>query len=128
MAPQQPENAQTDHPVEDSGIHVRDTERAPASAWQIVTAAVLVVAILCVFFYGITNQRVQVAGSTPPPPTQTNVPQTEQLKQNVGTTGQAPTPENPQEQPKAAAPQPKGGDQNTQPPAGTPGAPSGTAR
>jgi len=118
--PAQPDNDPGDQTTFDSGVHVRDSERAPATAWQITLTAVLVIAILCVFFYGLTNQRVEVAGSTPPPPQQTNVPSTEKQNQNAGTTGQAPNPDNPQQPAKAGAAQPKPGDQNATPP-GTPG-------
>jgi hypothetical protein len=113
-----------DRPTLDSGVHVRDTERAPATAWQIAMAAVLVIAILCVFFYGLTNQRQQVAGSTAPSAQATNVPSTEQQKQSVGTTGAAPKPENPpgatrQQQPQktdAIPPGARGGGNAVQPP------------
>lgn len=116
--------AKPDLPVLDSGVHVRDSERAPASAWQIGMAAVLVIAILCVFFYGLTSQRQQVAGSTAPSAQATNVPSTEQHKQTVGTTGAAPKPENPpgaprQQQPQktdATPPGARGGQNAVQPP------------
>jgi hypothetical protein len=125
MALQEPDNAHPDQPREDGSIHIRDTERAPASTWQIVMVSALVIAILCVFFYGLTSQRIEVAGSTPPPASQTNVPATEQQKQTVGTTGQAPNPGNPpgatrQQQPQKANPTttPQNGGQNAvQPPA-----------
>jgi hypothetical protein len=58
-----PENTQIDRPIEDSGIHIRDTERAPITTWQIFITSLLVIAILCVFFYGLTEQRVEVAGA-----------------------------------------------------------------
>ena len=117
--------ATPDRPVIDSGVHVRDTERAPATAWQIGMAAVLVIAILCVFFYGVTSQRQQVAGSSAPSAQATNVPApTTQPKHNVGTTGAAPKPENPpgaprQQQPQktdAASPGARGGGNDVQPP------------
>lgn len=120
MSPQ-PDNDPGDQTTFDSGVHIRDSERAPATVWQITLTAVLVIAILCVFFYGLTNQRVEVAGTPPAPPQQTNVPSTEQQNQNVGTTGQAPNPGNPRQPPKAGAAQPKPGDQNAAPPPGTPG-------
>lgn len=80
--------ATRDRPVLDSGVHVHDSERAPATAWQIGMVAVLVIAILCVFFYGLTSQRQEVAGSTAPSAQATNVPAPTQPK--VGTTGAAP--------------------------------------
>lgn len=58
-----PENTRIDHPRTDSGIHIRDSERAPATPWQIFVAGLLVIAILCVFFYGLTEQRTEVAGA-----------------------------------------------------------------
>ncbi len=116
--------ATPDRPMLDSGVHVRDSERAPATAWQIGMAAVLIIAILCVFFYGLTSQRQQVAGSTPSSAQATNVPATDQQKHNVGTTGAAPKPENPpgatrQQQPQktdAAPAGARGGQNEVQPP------------
>ena len=75
-----------DPPIVDSGIHVPDPEHAPASGWQITLAAVLVVAILSVFFYGVTNQRLEVAGAAPPSQQAANVPP---AKTSPETTGQA---------------------------------------
>jgi hypothetical protein len=133
MAVEQPERSERE--IVDSGVHISDTERSGMSAWQVLMAAALIVAILCVFFYGLTNQRVEVAGSTPPPATQTNVPATEQTKTTVGTTGQAPNPENPrrgaqQELPHKANPTPpqQNGGQNARPPASMPGEPGETSR
>jgi len=111
MSMQQPEPP--DHPIEDSGIHVRDSERAPATGWQITMAGLLIVAILCVFFYGLTNQRQEVAGPQPAQQAQ-NVPPP-QTQQKPATTGQGGTPAqnaaNPQGAPRQQAPQ-KAGDQN----------------
>ena len=94
--------ATRDRPVLDSGVHVHDSERAPATAWQIGMVAVLLIAILSVFFYGLTSQRQEVAGSTAPSAQATNVPAptqpkqaATQPKQNAGTTGAAPKAENP---------------------------------
>jgi len=87
--------ATRDRPVLDSGVQVHDSERAPATAWQIGMVAVLLIAILCVFFYGLTSQRQEVAGSTAPSAQATNVPAPTQPKQNAGTTGAAPKAENP---------------------------------
>jgi hypothetical protein len=64
------ENTQIDRPIEDSGIHVRDTERASITTWQVFITSLLVIAILCVFFYGLTEQRVEVAGA---PQQQSNI-------------------------------------------------------
>jgi hypothetical protein len=124
MTLREPENTDVDRPTLDSGVHVRDSERAPASSWQILMVTILVVAILCVFFYGLTSQRVEVAGSTPPPATQTNLTSTEQQKTKVGTTGQAPAPANPQgatrqQQPQKTDATPtngRGGQNEVQPP------------
>ena len=117
-------------PVVDSGISVRDPEVAPASGWQITLAAVLVVAILSVFFYGVSNQRLEVAGSTPSSQQAANVPtaQTGPAKMakqapKPSTTGQAihddaPKPANP---PGAPGQQPQKADsQNAATPASSP--------
>lgn len=58
-----PENTRIDHPTTDSGIHIRDSDQAPATPWQMFVAALVVIAILCVFFYGLTEQRTEVAGA-----------------------------------------------------------------
>lgn len=92
MSLREPENTRIDHPIEDSGIHVRDSERAPATMGQMAVTALLVIAILCIFFYGVTSQRVETSGppqqqtasSVPPPngaPSQSKPP-------SPGTTGQ----------------------------------------
>jgi hypothetical protein len=57
-----PENTRVDHPIEDSGIHIRDTERAPVTLWQMLITGLLVVAILTIFFYGVTEQRQETTG------------------------------------------------------------------
>ena len=62
MTIQESEHVNPDHAVVDSGIHVRDSETAPANGWQITMVGILIVAILCVFFYGLTSQRQEVAG------------------------------------------------------------------
>ena len=62
MALPEPENTQIDHPTLDSGIHIRDSKTAQANLWQMVVAALLVVGILSVFFYGLTEQRNEVPG------------------------------------------------------------------
>jgi hypothetical protein len=73
MSMPDPENTRIDHPIEDSGIHIRDTEHAPVTLWQMLITGLLVVAILTIFFYGLTEQREEVTG---PPQQQaaTNVP------------------------------------------------------
>jgi len=115
-------------PVLDSGVRVRDSERSPASAWQIGMAAVLVIAILCVFFYGLTSQRQEVAGSAAPSTQAANMPAASQQKQNAGTTGAAPRPESPpgatrQQQPQktdATPPGARGGQNAAQSPTAPP--------
>jgi hypothetical protein len=113
----------------DSGVQVRDSERAPASAWQIGMAAVLVIAILCVFFYGLTNQRQEVAGNAQP---HTNV--AAPLGHASETTGQGGTqatssaPSGPQLAPKAGAVHPRQTDDNSRPPASMPGEANEKAR
>ena len=57
MALPEPENTKIDHAKLDSGIHIRDSEAAQASLWQVFITALVVVAILTVFFYGVTEQR-----------------------------------------------------------------------
>jgi len=118
--------AKPDHPVIDSGVHVRDAERAPATAWQIGMVAVLVVAILCVFFYGLTSQRQEVAGNTA---AHTNV--AAPLGHDSETTGQGTAttaPSGPQLKPRADAIHAKPGDANSRPPASMPGEPNETSR
>ncbi len=70
-----PENTRIEPAIEDSGIPVRDTERASITLWQMLITGLLVIAILSVFFYGVTEQRTEVSGppqqqtanSVPPP-------------------------------------------------------------
>ena len=62
MALPEPENTEIEYAKLDSGVHVRDTKVAPASLWQIFITALVVVAILSVFFYGLTEQRTETAG------------------------------------------------------------------
>lgn len=52
--------------IVDSGIHVRDGEHARASGMQIGLTFLAVIAILAVFFYGLNNQRIEIAGSETP--------------------------------------------------------------
>lgn len=117
MTLQEPENVHPDHPAMDSGVHVRDTESAPATGWQVTMVAALVVAILCVFFYGLNSQRQEVAGaSAPAQQAANNVP-----PQKPATTGQgqAPDAKNPPGATRQQAPQ-KGGGQNAAQPATAP--------
>ena len=105
----EPENStDIDRPIVDSGVHVRDTEHAPASSTQITLVAVLVVAILCVFFYGLTSQRQEVAGASAPAQQAQHVPpaQTQQKPSTTGQgSGEAPNPGNPQGAPRQQQPQ-----------------------
>lgn len=114
--------------IVDSGIHVRDSERAPATGVHTTLVAALIVAILCVFFYGLNSQRNETTGPAAPAGAQQaqNVPPAETQKK-AETTGQggseAPNPKNPQGQPReqqpqktdAAAPNQSGGQNGTQP-------------
>lgn len=72
MTLQEPETP--DRPAIDSGVHVRDSETAPASGFQITMVAVLVAAILFVFFYGLNSQRQEGGGTSAPAPQAVNVP------------------------------------------------------
>lgn len=110
--------ATPDRPTLDSGVHVRDTERAPASAWQIGMAAVLVIAILCVFFYGLTSQRQVVAGNTAQHTTVAapNGHAAETTGQGASRATSA-APSGPQVAPKVGAAQAKQTDDNSRPPA-----------
>ena len=75
MSLREPDNTSIEPVIEDSGIHARDTERAPMSLGQMLITGLLVIAILCIFFYGVTEQRQEVSGppqqqastSVPPP-------------------------------------------------------------
>ena len=116
--------------IVDSGVHVRDSERAPATGAQMTLVAALIVAILCVFFYGLNSQRNETTGPTASSPASSeqaqNVPPAE-TKPKASTTGQAakdaPNPKNPpgatrQQQPQktdAAPPQQNGGQNAAQP-------------
>ncbi|MGN6573800.1 MAG: hypothetical protein ACTHLO_20525 [Pseudolabrys sp.] len=121
--------------IVDSGVHVRDSERAPATGAQMTLVGALIAVILFVFFYGLNSQRnetvapatassssSQQAQNVPPSETQTK----EQGK--AQTTGQgpkndAPNPKNPpgatrQQQPQktdATPPQQNGGQNAAQP-------------
>jgi len=131
MAVEEPNIVNAEPPVVDSGIPVADPDTTPASGWQITLAAILVVAILGVFFYGVSNQRLEVAGSTPPSPQATNMPpakapSTAAAKQagKPSTTGQAPHDEapnaaNPPGKPHQQQPQ-KASGQNAAQPASAP--------
>ncbi len=99
MSLREPDNTPIEPVIEDSGIHARDTERAPVTLWQMTITALLVIAILCVFFYGMTEQRQEVSGppqqqtasSVPPAngtPSQTSPPAPSQPKSQPATTGQ----------------------------------------
>jgi hypothetical protein len=128
------------HPAEpeivDSGVHVRDSERGPATGAQMTLVAALVVVILSVFFYGLNSQRNETTA-----PATTASSGTSQQAQNVPpaksqgkgnakpqTTGaapktDAPNPKNPQgatrqQQPQktnATPPQHNGGQNEAQP-------------
>ena len=81
MSLREPDNTPIEPAVEDSGLYVRDTERASANLWQWTVTALLVIAILCIFFYGVTEQRNEVTGpsqqqtaSSVPPPNGTPSP------------------------------------------------------
>ena len=121
--------------IVDSGVHVRDSEHAPATGVQMTLVAALIVAILCVFFYGISSQRnespgpatassgsSQQAQNVPPAQTQTKAQTTGQAAK-----GDAPNPKNPpgatrQQQPQKtnAAPPSQNGRQNAAQPATAP--------
>jgi len=72
MSLREPDNTPIEPVIEDSGIHTRDTERAPVSLGQMLITGLLVIAILCIFFYGVTEQRQEVSG--PPQQTASSVP------------------------------------------------------
>jgi cytoskeletal protein RodZ len=115
----------------DSGVHVRDSETAPATGLQMTLVAALIVAILSVFFYGLNSQRNETTGpataSSASSQQAQNVPPAE-TQQKAQTTGQAaksdaPNPKNPQgatrqQQPQktnATPPQQNGGQNATRP-------------
>lgn len=54
---------EADPVIVDSGVHVRDSEHARASGIQIGLTFLAVIAILSIFFYGLNNQRTEIAGS-----------------------------------------------------------------
>jgi len=84
-----PESTRIDQPIEDSGIHFRDAERAPATLWQMLITALLVVAILTIFFYGVTEQRDEPAGVQPPSRSARSVPPAQaEPSKGPATTGQ----------------------------------------
>ena len=97
--------------IVDSGVHVRDSERAPASGAQMTLVAALIVAILSVFFYGLNSQRNEVTGpgeASQAQQAQTVPPAGSQAKGE--TTGQAakndaPKPKNPQGETRQQQPQ-----------------------
>jgi len=100
MSLREPDNTPIEPVIQDSGIHTRDTERAPVSLGQMLITGLLVIAILCIFFYGVTEQRQEVSGppqqqaanSVPPAngtPSQASPPAPSQGKpQPSETTGQ----------------------------------------
>ena len=116
-------------------MHVRDSERAPATGVQMTLVAALIVAILCVFFYGLNSQRNEADGpatasavssqqaqNAPPAQTQTKAQTTGQAAKS-----DAPNPKNPpgatrQQQPQKtnATPPSQNGGQNAAQPATAP--------
>lgn len=68
--PQEPQ----DPVVEDNAIHVPNPETARANGTQIGIAAVAVIAILFIFFYGVNNQRDETASSPSTTPVATTQP------------------------------------------------------
>ena len=121
--------------IVDSGVHVRDSERAPATGVQMTLVAALIVAILCVFFYGLNSQRNEAEGpatasagssqqaqNAPPAQTQSKAQTTGQAAKS-----DAPNPKNPpgatrQQQPQKtnATPPSQNGGQNAAQPATAP--------
>jgi len=75
MSLREPDNTPIEPVIEDSGIHTRDTERAPTSLGRLLITGLIVIAILCIFIYGVTEQRHETSGppqqqastSVPPP-------------------------------------------------------------
>ena len=96
MSMLEPENTRLDRPTVDSGVYVRDTHDAPATLWQMLITGLLVIAILCVFFYGVTSQREEVTGppqqqtasSVPPAQAQPKQPVASGQTAKPATTGQ----------------------------------------
>jgi len=95
MALPEPENTTIDHAKLDRGVHVRDTV-AQASLWHMFITALMVVAILTVFFYGLTEQRTEVAGvaqiAGSQPTQQANVASPAGADQQNANSGKANTP------------------------------------
>lgn len=63
MSMQEPERDNKEPEILDSGVHVRDSERGTASTGQIALTACAIIAILALFFWGVNNQRTEIAGS-----------------------------------------------------------------
>jgi hypothetical protein len=93
--------------VIDNAVHVPDPEANRAGGTQIAIVAVAIVVILSIFFYGVNNQRTEVAapqtastGATPvnpgasPPAAQAPSDQKPQQQGNTAQTQQPPTPGN----------------------------------
>jgi hypothetical protein len=53
--------------IEDNAIHVPNTE-STATPLQISMVALVIIAILSIFLYGVNNQRVEVAQQGAPAP------------------------------------------------------------
>jgi hypothetical protein len=127
MTVENPNRNPADPQIVDSGVHVRDSESAPATGLQMTLVGALIVAILCVFFYGLNSQRQEVTGPGAPSQQAENVPPAE-TQTKGSTTGQAtrndaPNAKNPQgatreQQPQktnATPPQHNGGQNEAQP-------------
>lgn len=93
--------------VIDNAVHVPEPEANRAGGTQIAIVAVAIVVILSIFFYGVNNQRTEVAapqtastGATPvnpgasPPAAQAPSDQKPQQQGNTAQTQQPPTPGN----------------------------------
>jgi hypothetical protein len=109
MTIENPNRNPADPEIIDSGVHVRDSETAPATGLQMTLVAALIVAILCVFFYGLNSQRQEVTGPGTASQQADNVPPAGS-QPKASTTGQAtkndaPNPKNPQGAPRAQQPQ-----------------------
>lgn len=81
MSLRDPDDTRIEPIIEDGGVHVHDTERTSVTLWQMVVTGLLVIAILSVFFYGVTEQRNEVSGPPPqhaansvPPPSGSQTP------------------------------------------------------
>jgi hypothetical protein len=96
MSMLEPENTRIDNPTVDSGVHIRDTHDAQATLWQMLITGLLVIAILCVFFYGVSSQREETTGppqqqastSVPPAQSQPKAPVASGQTAKPTTTGQ----------------------------------------